>query len=470
MSSSEVALSVRGLGKSYTIAQRARHHASLAHALRHKLAHPFQRPATNTFWALKDVSFDVHQGDVVGVIGRNGAGKSTLLKILSRITAPTTGEARLYGRVGSLLEVGTGFHPELTGRENIFLNGALLGMRRRDIARQFDAIVDFAGVEDFLDTPVKRYSSGMYVRLAFAVAAHLDSEILIVDEALAVGDVAFQRKCLNKMGEVAEKQGRTVLFVSHNVAAMRTLCTRGIVLSAGEVALIGDIEASIAEYLCEGNAIVAAGAECVWDERTRPDCDILRLIRARIENDRGELADVIDSRKGFEIVIEYEVKEPIKGLRIGFGLQNNEGVLMCGSNDPQAWPLPAREPGFYSSRCRFPGNVLNGGTYQVNFAGDYPPSTHVLFVTPYCLEFSIEDVQGHGHVNEKLPGLVRPDLHWDVQRADDQAVITPLASLSNVPKRTPAVASIPENGALAAGLPTEPTPETAPRDSAGATS
>lgn len=233
MSSSDLAVSARDLGKCYTLVHKGSKHSTLAEQILHTMRHPFQRIEQESFWALRDLNFDIAQGEVVGIIGKNGAGKSTLLKILSQITEPTTGKIELYGHVGSLLEVGTGFHPELTGRENIFLNGAILGMRRREIQRQFDAIVDFAGVEKFLDTPVKRYSSGMYIRLAFAVAAHLNPEILIVDEVLAVGDADFQKKCLGKMQEVSRGQGRTVLFVSHNVAAVRQLCTQAIYLQQG---------------------------------------------------------------------------------------------------------------------------------------------------------------------------------------------------------------------------------------------
>src|SRR5579871_6257267 len=216
MVSSDIAISAQGISKSYRISHMEKQEYA-AIALYNRLMHPFQRIHKETFWALKDLDFDIAQGEVVGIIGRNGAGKSTLLKILSRITEPTTGVIHLYGRIGSLLEVGTGFHPELTGRENIYLNGSILGMHRREIESHFDAIVDFAGIEQFLDTPVKRYSSGMYVRLAFAVAAHLEPEILIVDEVLAVGDAEFQKKCLGKMEEVTKKDGRTILFVSHNM-------------------------------------------------------------------------------------------------------------------------------------------------------------------------------------------------------------------------------------------------------------
>jgi lipopolysaccharide transport system ATP-binding protein len=248
MSSSDISVSVRGLSKSYTIAHNAEKHVTLAESLLYRLKNPFERADRETFWALKDVDFDIKKGDVVGIIGRNGAGKSTLLKILSRITEPTAGQIDLYGRVGSLLEVGTGFHPELTGRENIYLNGAILGMRRREIDSQFDAIVDFAGVEKFLDTPVKRYSSGMYVRLAFAVAAHLASDILVVDEVLAVGDAEFQRKCLGKMKDVAHS-GRTVLFVSHHMQSVKVLCNRAIYLDRGTVTYVGDVAGGITRYV-----------------------------------------------------------------------------------------------------------------------------------------------------------------------------------------------------------------------------
>jgi lipopolysaccharide transport system ATP-binding protein len=248
MSMGDVAVSVRGVSKAFTIVHNAASHATLAEAALWRLRHPFTRATKESFWALRDIEFDIRVGDVVGIVGRNGAGKSTLLKILSRITEPTTGQIDLYGRVGSLLEVGTGFHPELTGRENIYLNGAILGMRRAEIDKAFDAIVDFAGVEKFLDTPVKRYSSGMYVRLAFAVAAHLEPEILVVDEVLAVGDAEFQRKCLGKMKDVASS-GRTVLFVSHNMAAVRQLCTTGILLEAGRIAKHASVGEVVQDYL-----------------------------------------------------------------------------------------------------------------------------------------------------------------------------------------------------------------------------
>lgn len=248
MSSSDIAISALGLTKRYTIQHEVESHSTLVESAIARLRSPFKRPSKEIFTALDDVSFDIHQGDVVGVVGRNGAGKSTLLKVLSRIVDPTSGEAKLYGRVGSLLEVGTGFHQELTGRENIFLNGTILGMRRKEIAKQFDAIVDFSGIEQFLDTPVKRYSSGMYVRLAFAVAAHLQTEILLVDEVLAVGDAEFQRKCLGKIKDVATG-GRTVLFVSHHMQSVQVLCNQAIYLDRGRVTHCGSVAGAIERYV-----------------------------------------------------------------------------------------------------------------------------------------------------------------------------------------------------------------------------
>jgi lipopolysaccharide transport system ATP-binding protein len=247
MLGTRAAISVRALSKAYRITHEAARPTTMAEALMQRLRDPLRRATHETFWALQDLSLDIAQGEVVGIIGRNGAGKSTFLKILSRITEPTSGYIDVAGRVGSLLEVGTGFHPELTGRENVYLNGQILGMRRREIDRQFDAIVDFAGVEQFLDTPVKRYSSGMYVRLAFAVAAHLDSDVLVVDEVLAVGDTEFQRKCLGKMGDVA-RSGRTVLFVSHNMAAISTLCGRGMLMHKGRLVFYGPTAECIDHY------------------------------------------------------------------------------------------------------------------------------------------------------------------------------------------------------------------------------
>lgn len=364
------------------------------------------------FWALKDVSFEIQQGDRIGIIGRNGAGKSTLLKVLSRITEPTRGSIRIKGRVASLLEVGTGFHPELTGRENIFLNGAVLGMSKAEIQRKFDEIVAFSEVEKFLDTPVKRYSSGMYVRLAFAVAAHLEPEILIVDEVLAVGDVAFQKKCLGKMEDVG-KEGRTVIFVSHNMAAIRALCSRALMMRNGQLLMDSDVETAIGSYLADDSA---SDARIRWDQKNAPQSAELRFLEAYILNEQGDYASIIDCRKGFSIVVKYEVLKPLTGLRIGFYMQNVEGIPVCGSNDPMAWSKLVREPGEYISQCNFPGYTLNAGKYSMYFGADVPPYTKSLVNTPYCLSLVIEDVEGHGPTNEKLPGIVRPKLEWNVKQ------------------------------------------------------
>jgi lipopolysaccharide transport system ATP-binding protein len=385
-----------------------------AKSLVRRLQYPSKRQPIShreEFWALKDVSFDVHQGEVVGIIGRNGAGKSTLLKILSRITEPTAGSVKLRGRVASLLEVGTGFHPELTGRENIFLNGAILGMSRAEINRKFDEIVAFAEVSHFLDTPVKRYSSGMYVRLAFAVAAHLEPEILVVDEVLAVGDAAFQQKCLGKMKDVTKQDGKTILFVSHNMAAIRSLCHRVILLKEGQIYSDSIAEEGIAKYLSEDST---SDAIVSFEGKGSHQSKELTFEKAYILNSHGVITSTIDYREGFSIVIEYKVIESVWGLRIGFGLQNNEGLFLCGSNDPEGWKHYTREPGNYVSRCIFPGYILNRGIYMLNFGSDKYPYGKALAYTPFCLKLVIEDTEGHGETKSPLPGIIRPNLEWFV--------------------------------------------------------
>jgi lipopolysaccharide transport system ATP-binding protein len=315
MSSKDIAVSVRGVSKSYTIAHNEERHVTLAETLLARARNPLKRAKRETFWALNDVSFDIRKGDVVGIIGRNGAGKSTLLKILSRITEPTKGEIEVRGRIGSLLEVGTGFHPELTGRENVFLNGAILGMSKAEIRKQFDAIVEFAGVEKFLDTPVKRYSSGMYVRLAFAVAAHLRTEILIVDEVLSVGDSEFQRKCLGKMKDVASL-GRTVLLVSHNMAAVSNLCGSALLMKAGGLKLSGPCQQVIEHYIA---------GEDIRSERT--DLNAFRpfnakpvITQAAIINERGQAINILPLGSNIKIEMSFDagrterLRHPVMGV------------------------------------------------------------------------------------------------------------------------------------------------------------
>ena len=318
-----VALSVRGLSKAYTIAHEQEKQSTLAETLLQRVRQPFRRAATETFWALRDISFDIPMGEVVGIIGRNGAGKSTLLKILSRITEPTTGQIDLFGRVGSLLEVGTGFHPELTGRENIFLNGAILGMTKAEIRRQFDAIVDFSGVAKFLDTPVKRYSSGMYVRLAFAVAAHLESEILIVDEVLAVGDAEFQKRCLGKMKDVATG-GRTVLFVSHNMAAIQNLCTSGVFLQNGRLKLAGKTDDVIQLYLGEGREMTAGHID-LTDHSGRSKALRSWMRSLTLSDQEGNPTSRFASSKPISVALEVVPLRRVINPRLAFAIEDQHG-------------------------------------------------------------------------------------------------------------------------------------------------
>lgn len=412
-------LRVNKVSKKYKLGARRVAYDTLRERLTESLRSPFSGATRRNgnapdawLWALREVSFEVVPGEVVGIIGRNGAGKSTLLKVLSRITEPTSGRVELYGRVGSLLEVGTGFHPELTGRENVYLNGAILGMSRREIGRKFDEIVSFAEIETFLDTAVKHYSTGMYMRLAFAVAAHLEPEILIVDEVLAVGDAAFQKKCLTKMGAAA-LAGRTVLFVSHNLAAVRALCTRGILIDSGRLELDAKVEEAITRYLSDHNA---SDNVVVWDPVSAPQNAEIRFNKAYVLNDSGEFASLLDYRNEFSIAVEYEVLKPIRNLRIGFFLQTVDGTPICGSNDPEAWPEIERTPGHYVSTCRFPASTLNAGTYSLIFGSDRPPNPEPLVMTPPCVNFTIEVMEEHGPFNRDLPGVIRPKLNWKVER------------------------------------------------------
>ena len=366
------------------------------------------------FWALRDVSFDVDHGQVIGVIGRNGAGKSTLLKILTRITRPTSGRARINGRVASLLEVGTGFHPELTGRENIYLNGAILGMRRTEIDRKFDAIVAFAEVDEFLDTPVKRYSSGMYVRLAFAVAAHLEPEILLVDEVLAVGDVAFQRKCLGKMGEVAQS-GRTVILVSHNMAAVARRCTRAVWLDKGQLHMEGDADQVIAAYLASGTNGIG---ELTFSEdlNQRPGTEYIRLGAVRVRSHKGTVTNTLDLRFPFSVEMEYRILRPAANLRLGLRIIANDGTVIFSTRDlDDGNEVQVRNPGDYISRCSIPGNFLDYGDYFVSFGADVPKSRN-HFALDQALAFRIEPTGGAGgHVADGRSGLLRIQLPWEIE-------------------------------------------------------
>jgi lipopolysaccharide transport system ATP-binding protein len=323
------------------------------------------RHVNQEFWALQDVSFKVDEGEVLAIIGRNGAGKSTLLKILSRVTGPTSGLVKIKGRIASLLEVGTGFHPELTGRENIFLNGTILGMRNVEIRRKFDEIVAFAEIEEFIDTPVKRYSSGMYVRLAFAVAAHLDPEILIVDEVLAVGDAQFQKKCLGKIGDVSRK-GRTVLFVSHNLDAVRNLSRSAIVLREGQLAFMGSVDGAVEQYLSFGTDPIAARAF----ERPQIIATTAFFHSACVVNHTGARSSTIDVRRGFSIELIYEIPKPLKNLEVAIRVLTNDARPVFTSLMSQALPeiLDQPQQGVRKAIVTIPGNFLMPGDYLITIA------------------------------------------------------------------------------------------------------
>jgi lipopolysaccharide transport system ATP-binding protein len=372
-------------------------------------------PPQEPFWALNDVSFDIDQGDVVGIIGRNGAGKSTLLKLLSRITEPTKGRATIHGRVGSLLEVGTGFDRELTGRENVYLNGAILGMRSQEIDRKFDEIVAFAEVEKFVDTPVKHYSSGMYLRLAFAVAAHLEPEILILDEVLAVGDARFQARCLGKMEEVAGR-GRTVVFVSHNMAAVTRFCPRCIWLDQGGLREFGESNSIVARYLSLGSE---DAGQVKFPAESAPGSEYIRLLAVRTKNALGETTAAVASNEPLSIELEYEILRATAGLRLGASLITGEGAVLLSSKDLDLLPEGLhRSPGRYVSRCELPADFLNYGQYFVSVGADSPMIQSHLGVDR-VLSFRIDAMGGAGsHIPDGRRGLLRMKFPWNLQQLE----------------------------------------------------
>jgi lipopolysaccharide transport system ATP-binding protein len=424
---SDVAVRVEGVSKLYHIG-RARRHDTLRDLLAERMSRVVRRRGSSAadlgsdedpalhggepLWALKDVSLRVRHGEVVGIVGANGAGKSTLLKILSRITEPTSGRVEVRGRIGSLLEVGTGFDPELTGRENVYLNGAILGMKGKEIRSRFDEIVEFSELERFIDTPVKRYSSGMYMRLAFAVAAHLEPDILIVDEVLAVGDASFQRKCLGKMGNVAET-GRTVLFVSHNVMAVEDLCDRAIWLKDGRIVGEGWPSTVVSDYL--QNTFAGDATNRVWaDPATAPGTDEVRLHRARVWPADGSPKDPITVRTPFEMEFEYRSLKPDVNLSPSIALYNEQGTLVFTSGPPfdPASRERNRPAGLYRHTCRVPGDLLNDGTYRVVlYIGR---NERTILQEDDVLVFDVRDAieMRHGW-HGKWVGAVRPMLGWD---------------------------------------------------------
>ncbi len=367
-------------------------------------------------WALRGVSFEVKQGEILGIIGRNGAGKSTLLKILSRVTAPTKGEVRVKGRIASLLEVGTGFHPELTGRENIFMNGAILGMTRSETKKKFDEIVAFADIETYIDTPVKRYSSGMYVRLAFAVAAHLESQILIVDEVLAVGDAQFQKKCLGKMQDVAEQKGRTVLFVSHSMLAIERLCSRVVLLSNGKLEAIGITQEMTHHYLATGVAIPSLR---VWPEDGKAPGDAYGRLRSiAVKDGKNQVRESLTTSEPFCIEVNYLQLDDRKRLVISLHFVHENGTLLFVSNDwnDKGWWTSPRKKGCVKSICSLPANFFNASRVSV-LVGlcSYNPNT-VHGIEQEAVSFQIvEDLKSQSpraELGGNWPGALRPNLDW----------------------------------------------------------
>lgn len=390
------AVEISNISKRYRIGRQAEY-ATLRDSIAsgaNKILKRERRTTVEDFWALKDISFTIPQGQRIGIIGRNGAGKSTLLKIISRITAPTTGDIKLHGRVASLLEVGTGFHPELSGRENIFLNGAILGMTRREILKKFDEIVAFSEIEKFLDTPVKRYSSGMYVRLAFAVAAHLVSNILIVDEVLAVGDAQFQKKCLGKMQDVAG-QGRTILFVSHNMAAINQLCDRAILLSAGKIVADGEPQAIITDYFSQANAqpkIIDLTSASI--RRNSLEESGVKWRSIALQNSRHVATDHLGFGESFSLILDVDVTKSTTDARLAFAVQSALGFALFNSFQDESGLPTSFEPGRYRFTAKVENNPFAPGLYEISLGANGPSVTDWI---PTAMQFTISTVSTDGH-------------------------------------------------------------------------
>ncbi len=445
MSDKHIALKVENLSKCYRIGVKDSLHDNFAQTFidwvksplknfrKYKSLYNFDdinletnEEQADILWALRDVSFEIQKGEVVGIIGFNGAGKSTLLKILAKITDPTGGRAMIRGRIASLLEVGTGFHPELTGRENVYLNGTILGMRKKEIDRKFDAIVDFSGMEKFIETPVKRYSSGMKVRLAFAVAAHLEPEILLIDEVLAVGDVRFQKKCMEKMNEVSH-EGRTVLFVSHNMAAVTRLCPRVILLKSGKVQIDDTAHRVVSSYLETGKS---TKAERKWSFDESPGDDVARLSSVCIKTMDGEISEAINISASVNIQVDYQVLKPGYEFMIYFHLHNEEGVRVFTSlENDLAWRRKKRQVGIYRSVACIPGNLLSEGFYFIA-VGIFTLNPNIRRVkgSDVVAMHIIDDMDGSGARGDwggNLSGVIRPLFSWEttmkLHNANDSA-------------------------------------------------
>jgi lipopolysaccharide transport system ATP-binding protein len=428
---SNFAIRAEKLGKRYRIGSAAERHDSIREALIHAVKAPVRNlrwlrglgtiegEDQTSFWALRDISFEVKHGEVLGLIGRNGAGKSTLLKVLSRITEPSTGEAEIRGRVGSLLEVGTGFHPELTGRENVYLNGSILGMDRAYIDQRFEEIVSFSGVERFIDTPVKRYSSGMYLRLAFAVAAHLEPEVLVVDEVLAVGDAEFQRKCIGKMSDVA-KEGRTVLFVSHNMPALTRLCTRAVLLQDGRLIADGPVGDVVAQYLGAGEE---GGGARTWAMEEAPGTDAVRLLGVELSSEGRAGISAIEATDELELKLTYAVNRPQMRFRCAAHFYT-QGIAAFVSVEPTEMERP--RPGVYESVLRIPANLLTEGEYTVNISlfssrGMKEHHASAKNAIGFLVSDPIRGDSARGDYVQTMVGVMRPKLEWQMRPAEPDA-------------------------------------------------
>ncbi len=426
---SQTIISVENISKKYNInTQRIgdQEYSSLRVALTSAITLPLRifsrtyrsnNQRTKEFWALKNVSFEVERGEVIGIIGRNGAGKSTLLKILSQITEPTYGEIRICGRVASLLEIGTGFHPELTGRENVFLNGAILGMSNSETKKKFDEIIDFAEVDAFVDTPVKRYSSGMYLRLAFAVAAHLEPEILLIDEVLAVGDASFQKRCLEKMEGVA-KQNRTVLFVSHNMQAIQALCEKVIHIDHGRIINIGDANSVVSHYLSQNSS---TQNEILWDILDAPGNSIAKVISIKIQSDKGISKGIYSSKDCLKITFEFIVEIKNSGLCVGFDLVSSDGITLFRSYHTDGYfeEWPELKIGINQLVCTIPNGLLNNGMYyispKIKIHGTSVWIVNLVSVLQFeiVLDHGISPLWNNVSTSDR-PGKIAPILNWKV--------------------------------------------------------
>jgi lipopolysaccharide transport system ATP-binding protein len=413
------AIEIRKLGKQYKLAE-AEPYIALRDIISQSLKNlgRSNHRKIEKFWALKDIDLDVMPGERLGIIGKNGAGKSTLLKIISRITPPSAGKAVVHGRVGSLLEVGTGFHPELTGRENIYLNGTIIGLRRSEINKQLDAIIDFSGVENFIDTPLKHFSSGMQMRLAFSVAAFLEAEILLIDEVLAVGDLEFQKKCMGKMEEISKSEGRTILFVTHNMDSLRKFCSTTILLDKGQLLRQGKTEEVIAEYV---SAHLATNAEQEWKEGIVSYNGTLKLKRGWVHGENEQIRSRFDTTEKIGISMEYEVtRETV--FTHGLNIFNQENVNIFNSHDVERAIRPEKKAaGTYRATAWIPGNLLPEGIFSASLALFLPNPVDIFIHVHQALSFEVftdfAKPSARGNYADDFPGLVRPLLQWEQKMA-----------------------------------------------------